>query len=55
MIAVLTSVVFMMMAYRDSIMPKLDKNYTIEVPANQTTPFDSACGKQINCTNATDK
>lgn len=49
MIALLTSVVFMMMAYQDSMMPPMDKNYTIEVPANQTTPFESACGQQLNC------
>ena len=45
-IAVLTSVVFMMMAYRDSMMPSMDKNYTIELPAGT---LESACGRQINC------
>jgi len=55
MIAVLTSVVFMMMAYRDTMMPKMDKNYTVEIPAGQTTPLESACGKQLNCINVNDK
>ena len=49
MIALLTSVVFMMMAYRDSMLPPLDKNYTLEVNASQPSALDSACNKQINC------
>ena len=49
MIALLTSVVFMMMAYRDTMLPPVDKNYTLEVKADQPIQLDSACGKQINC------
>ena len=55
MIAVLTSVVFMMMAYRDTMFSATEKNYTIEIPSNQTITLESACGKQINCINANDK
>lgn len=49
MIALLTSVVFMMMAYRDSMLPPVDKNYTLEIQADRPVQLEFACGKQINC------
>lgn len=54
MIAVLTSVVFMMIAYQESMLPPVEKNYTLELQQNQSTKLDSMCGKQINCV-TTDK
>ena len=54
-IAVLASVVFMMVAYQDAVLPKVDKTYTVELPPKQTITLESACGKQINCINASDK
>ena len=50
MIALLTSVVFIMMAYRDTMLPPVDKNYTLEIRPNQQFDLDVTCGKELNCT-----
>ena len=49
MIALLTSVMFVMMAYQDSMMPSLNKNYTLEIQPNQHFNLDVTCGKELNC------
>jgi hypothetical protein len=50
MIALLTSVVFIMMAYRDTMLPPVDKNYTLEIQPDQQFDLDVTCGKELNCT-----
>ena len=49
MIAVLTSVVFFMMAYRDIMLPPVEKNYTLEIQPDQQFNLDVTCGKALNC------
>ena len=49
MIALLTSVVFFMMAYRDTMLPPVDKNYTLEIHPTQQFNLNVTCGKELNC------
>jgi hypothetical protein len=49
MIALLTSMVFIMMAYRDTMLPPVEKNYTLEIQPDQQFNLDIACGKELNC------